>query len=341
MSEATGAPAGGMAGGESSPSPAAAGSDGQTGATTGYAPGSMDAGAGDGSAQLDSAVAAPAEFSFGGRKYRDQSHAENAIAAMIGRQPQVQHENAELRRQLNQMQAELQALHALGVDPGSIQGGQEGNKTAEEALQDRLAKSGDLDFLAQLAEDPKVGLRGALYEYTRLMDERAAAREQQFLEQHIQPMMQQRQVETAMTGVSRALRELSQAYPELDPENESEEAQQAQAVILPMIKEYFRPEALNSNPAMVLGLATLAYREAYGTPMIGQPPGSSGAPSAFAAQAAEAAATGNLPLEGNGVPRPGNGSNSPIDRMRRENRELNGKMVRTPTGRPLGFSAMD
>ena len=172
------------------------------------------------------------------------------------------------------------------------------------------------------------------------MDERAAAREQAFLEQHIQPMIQNREIEQAMTGVSRSLRELSQAFPELDPSNESEEAQQAQAVILPMIQEFFRPEALAKNPQAVLGLAALAYRESYGMPMIAQPPGSSGAPSAFAAEAAEVAAGSGLPLEGSGVPRPGNGSNSPLDRMRRENRELNSKTVRTPTGRPL-FSAVD
>lgn len=337
MSETQSAPVGDSAA-TSAPGTAAAGDVGQSGAGDfGNAP-EVDSGAtaGEGTAPDLAAGATPAEFLFGGRKYRDQAHAENAISAMIGRQPHIQRENAAMQRRLAEMEAELQALHALGLSPGATQGGREEQKAAE-ALHEKLAKSGDLDFIAQLAENPEIGIKGALYELQRLNDERAAAREQAFLENHIQPMLMQREVETAMTGVSRTLRELSQEYPELDPSNESEEAQQAQAVILPMIERLFKPEALAEMPDAVLGAAVMMYREAFGAPSFAQPPGSSGAPSAFAAGAAEVAAGGTLPMEGNGVPRPGNGTNSPEDRIRRENRAINSRVARTPSGRPLGF----
>lgn len=339
MSESMSAPAASAAS-ESAPASGAA-SDvlGQSGAgDIGNAPGvGQDAIAGDGSAQDSPAVTTPAEFIFNGRRYRDQAHAENAIQAMIGRVPHVQQENAQYQRQLAELQHELEALRALGLDPSAVQGGHE-EKKAKEALQETLAKSGDLDFIAQLAEDPNIGLKGAIYELSRIMDERAEAREQAFLEQHVQPIIMQGKTEQTMTQVSRTLRELAQEFPELDPNNESPEAQQAQAFVLPLVKKLFKPEALAEMPDAVLGLAAMAYRETYGTPSIAQPPGSSGSPSAFAAEAAEAVAGGG-PIPGldggNGVPRPGSGGNTPLDRIRRENREINSRTVKTPSGKVL------
>ena len=143
----------------------------------------------------------------------------------------------------------------------------------------------------------------------------------------------------ALNRAMSVTRELAQEFPELDPSNESEEAQAAQQEILGIVKA-FPPEMLVTNPDFVLGMAVMAYREMYGAPTFAQPPGSSGSPSAFAAEAAEAASGGALPLDGSGVPRPGTGTNSPLERIRRENRELNSKVVRTPSGRPL-FSAAD
>src|SRR5512139_4229987 len=107
MSETQSAPAGDSA--ASAPETAAAGDVGSQVGADGLGnapePGSGVA-AGEESAPDVAAVAPPAEFTFNGRRYRDQKHAENAISAMIGKLPHTQRENAAMQRQLAEMKAE-------------------------------------------------------------------------------------------------------------------------------------------------------------------------------------------------------------------------------------------
>lgn len=340
MSEtAMGAPGGSAA---SAPDSSAASSDVQTqvgAATDGNAPVGSEGAAVDGQAQDSSSVTpAAAEFLFNGRKWRSQQHAEQAIAAQIGRTPQVQRENAMLQQQIAEMQQQMQALRALSGGLQGVQGeqgrGQKQDQTPQ-SLADELAKSGELAFIKKLAEDPEVGQEGALYALTQAIEKRMEARQQSLIEQHIQPLLMQRQADQALTRAFGATRQLAQHFPELDESNESPEAEQARAEILELIGQ-FPPDMLAQKPEFVISSACLLYREMNGIPTFAVPPGSSGSPSAIAAQAAEAA---NQPLdiEGSGTPHPRVGGEAPIDRVRRENRALNSRVARTPSGRPLGF----
>lgn len=334
MSEATGsAPAESAA---SAPGSSAAGDVGQSSGAvdSGHAPGFGDAGA-VGSAPDSAAAQTPAEYVFAGRRYRDQKHAESAIQAQIGRTPEVQRQNALYQRQLAEMQQEMRALRAMAAAFQGGQGGQGRQPEIPQSLADQLNKSGDLEWFSKLAEDPEIGLKGALYAFTQAQEKQAEAREQAFLEKHVQPLLLQQQFGNAMSRVSGVHRQLQQEFPELDDSNEAPGADEARQEILGIIQNFPR-EMLVNQPELVLSCAVLLNRHMNGTPVFGQPPGSSGSPSAYAAEAAEAAAGMPLQLDGSGTPRPRAGGHESVrDRMRRENKELNSKVVRTPSGRPL------
>lgn len=315
-----------LAGGEA----AASGSGSEGVAGTGNAPGTGQAGGAELAQGQPSPTQAAAEFLFGGRKYRDQKHAEDSVRALFGKVPSVQRENAHLQAQLSEMQEEMSALRAMARAQGGQGKPDKGSPAEQKAFADELVESGELEFITQLAEEKGIG--HAVYALAQVQEKKLQAAIQQLREEAIQPIVFQNEVQNTMTRVMGTARELAQYFPELDDNNSSPEAQQAQSEILEIIGRY-PPEFLKENPEMVIAGATLLWREANGIPTFGKEPGSSGSPSAFAAQAAEAA-QGSMPLDGPGVPHPGNGRENPQDRIRKANKAAQA-MVKSEGGRNL------
>jgi hypothetical protein len=235
---------------------------------------------------------------------------------------------AELRRQLEILRA---------VSPG--QGSQGAPKASEGpvSLAQELLKDGTLSVAAQMAANPEQGLEHAMYAMAEGIEKRMRAEFDQFRSGVVDPIVTRSQQERAIANAFGTAKRLASEFPELDDSNQSEEAEQAQEAILANLQR-FPPEMLAQNPEFVLLAATLVSRHQNGVPVFAQPPGTSGSPSVRAAQAAEAAqaATAAVPLDGTGLPRPRtSGVESPQDRMRRENRELEAKALKSPTGRRL------
>jgi hypothetical protein len=275
-----------------------------------------------------------AEYVFAGRKYRSQADAEETLRGQSGRVATQQRENDYLRHELAEMQQQMVALRGL-VGPQGAQGASQQPETQAEAAQslaDELVKSGELQFIQQIAENPEMGIGHAFYALTQALEKRMEAREANLRESVIQPITMQRDTTQAIDRSLGVTRQLAEFFPELDPSNQSEEAQYAQQEVLEVVKQ-FPPDMLIKNPEFVLGISALAYREMNGTPTFAQQPGSSGAPSAFAAEAAEASMPGAAPLEGSAVPRPG-GAETAQDRMRRA-KQASTPMVRSASGRAL------
>jgi hypothetical protein len=351
MSEGTGAPVGDTSAATAPEgTTAAVGSESQASAAVGNAPdGGVDAGAGSVAQGTDpSAQQAAAEYLFGGRKFRDQKHAEDYFRSQAGRTPELQRQMAAFQAEKAQMQAEIEALRASVVGrqgQGQVQASPQAVQGASgqpKSFADELAQGGDLKFMRELAENPEYGLEGALYVLAQKMDERVGSRVDQLKSETIDPYVHRNEQAQVVARTFGAAKNLAQnGFPELDDSNQSPEAAEAQQEILERLKE-MSPEFVRKNPERALRQAVLDYRYEHGTPVFATPPGTSGSPSVRAAAALEASqrASAAIPMDGQGVPRPRPAGTveTPEDRIRRENREVTGEL-KTPSGRVLGFSA--
>jgi hypothetical protein len=343
MSETMAAPGGGDSA-ASAPAPApspAPSSDFQASAGSGNAPeAGGDATTGDLTASASPAAAASAKFRFLNREWNDLSHAEQSIKAQIGRIPETQRQNAELTRKLAEASATIEALQRVAAGQrggeagqGAPQGRQDGG-AAPQSLAEQLATDGTLKEIAEIANDPNYGIGHAMFVMAEAMEKAVNKRFESFRGDVVDPFIQkQTQAQHVARGFSATRELVTEGFPELDNDNHSPEAEEAQAHVLDFIRQ-IPPETFVQDPKRFLRLAVLDYRHANGTPVFAQPPGSSGSPSDLASRAAERAAGGASPLDGTGVPRPGNGKEGPVDRMRRENK-IQTEMVTTAGGRKV------
>lgn len=359
MAEAEGTPAGsppaaseGAPGGDAAVGTVGSSSGASSSALTGNAPGGgVDVVAGAG-APAEAAAVAAAKFRFLNRDFSDPKHAETVLGSEITRARKTQSELAQAQKQLEAVNSELAALRAM-VAKGSVQGPGQGVSSEGQEAQPQsrsfareLADGGELDVIAKIFADPEMGPAHAMYRMAELLDERNSKSIEQVREEIHSELRQQQtraEQERAVAKTFGVVRNLAKDYPEIADDNESEEAAAAQEEILKIITDTFSPEQLAQNPERVLRMAVEEYRRTYGTPVFAQAPGTSGSPSMKAAQAAEQAAQGQaaVPLDGTGVPRqrPNGQPETPLDRIRRENREFNKRIATTPSGRPLGFEA--
>ena len=306
-------------------------------------------------APAQAAAPAPSRFKFAGREWETQKQAEEAYKANFGRNWEGKLTAAQ--QQLAERDAEIQALRrSLTGGPGG-----QGQRTAEGQAQsaephsfaEKFVKSGDLEFVTGLLNDPDP--QQGIQKFTLALVDRIHREMQQEIqsvrEQDIQPILRQREFEKHMGGAMGVARGLGETFPELDANNQSAEAVEHQQAFVETLKQ-FAPDgmpqeerqvmqrAIAQNPELYMLASALLTRHQYGTPMMAQPPGTSGSPSARAALASEqalAAATG-IPIDGTGTPRPrqGGAGETPEDRIRRENAAAPGNF-RTPSGIDLGF----
>jgi hypothetical protein len=304
---------------------------------------------GTGGAPNDALGVTAAEFQILNRKFKDQKEAERVLGAEIGQKRNVQKENAQLKAQLQKFEAELTGMRSLLQNNGGAQGQGvpgESKSPGPKSFARELAENGELEVIAKIFADPEMGPAHAMYRMAELLDERQNKSLEQVRNEMTSQFQQQQtrsQQERAIAKTFGVVKNLAQSFPELDETNESEEAAEAQQEIFNILKDSFTPEQIATNPERCIRMAVVEYRNAYGTPVFAQAPGTSGSPSVRAAQASEmqAATTASTPLEGSGVPRQrGNGPESPVERIKRENREFNKKIATTPSGRPLGFEAV-
>jgi hypothetical protein len=295
------------------------------------------------------AAQAAARFRILNREFNDQKHAETVLGSEITRARTTQRELAEAKKQAELYQAEINALRSMAVRPpgGAVgQGRSEGQQPSAgpKSFAKELAETGELDVIAKIFSDPEMGPGHAMYRMAELFDKRQQEQVGQVREeilgqfQQTQVRSQQERAVAKAIGVTKAL---SADYPELDGNNQSDEAIEAQQGILEIIKALPQgAEWLATDPEEALRYAAERYRRTNGTPMFAQPPGTSGSPSVLAAHAAEkaASAAASVPLDGSGVPRqrPDGQRESYADKIRRENRELS-QGTKSPSGRSLGF----
>lgn len=354
MAEETGSatPVSGGEGASASPTTpgtegSASGQVGQASAVAGNAPGGGgDAGAQGGEATAQAAAATAAQFTFLNRQFADQKKAEEAIGSEINMRRGLQRQNADLEKRAAALEAELNALRPLVVERSQGRG-QEGRAVSQTSGESKsfakeLVESGELELIAKIAADPQMGMGHAVYRLAELLDER---NEKQIsgLKEHftgeIQTREQRTQLEATAARAFTAAKNLVADYPEIDSENQSDEAVEAQQAILKIITDLPQgPAWLATEPSECLRYAAERYRRTHGTPIFSRAPGSSGSLSGRAAAAAEAGSTAAA-LDGTGVPRQrANGQpESIVDKIKRENRELNARMATTPSGRALGF----
>lgn len=336
------APAVGSAAGSASEGTPAVGGEGTASAGSGAAPGSgVDAGGSEGAPAV-AAVSAPAEYLFRGRKFRDQKHAEEVFGSEVDRVRGVQRQNAELQRSLEARDAELASLRALvsrQSAAGQVQGATQGPKDGQRSLADRLNADGTLDLISEMASNPELGMKHAIYALAQALEGEIRTGFDGFKSDVLEPMFVRQAQERGVARGIAATRDLYPEYPWLDEQNDqSDAAIDARDEVFRILSESFSPEQVAKDTGRCLRMAIREYIDANGTPVTGQPPGTSGSTSVRAAQAAEAAqaASAAVPLDGTGVPRPRqSGTESPQDRMRRENRLIDERALKTPTGRRL------
>jgi len=300
----------------------------------------VDAVGGEG-APAPAAVPAPSKFAFAGRQWENQKQAEEAYKASFGRNWQGKVEAAQ--RELAERDTLIRALQS------QLTGGAQGQGAAQapqapagpHGFAEKFVKSGDLEFITGLLQDsdPQVGVQKFTVALLDRVDREMNERLEQVRSEEIQPILRQRQFEQHMGSAMGAARNLAQPFPELDNENHSPEAEEHQQAFVENLKQ-FPPEFTASNPEFAMLAAALVTRYQHGTPILAQAPGTSGSPSARAALASEqayAAATGT-PIDGSGTPRPrlDGASETPLDRIRRENAAAPGNF-RAPSGKDLGF----
>lgn len=337
-------------------------STGSVGLATGGGAASLASGDGGsapavpGDAALDPAAQAPAltqaqsEFLFGGRKWQSQKQAEDAFRSMFGRVPETQRKAAEMEKVLAERDAELQALRSVVSRPpqpvaqqgqGAVRGQ---TPDASAPFAERLARSGDLDFLASLletkeGEDPVTGVKRFTAGLAQTISQEVQAQVDSFREQHIEPMQRQQQFSQHMGHAMGTIRQMSSEFSELDESNQSPEAQEHQQAFVETLKQ-FPPDFVRENPQLYMLASALITRYQHGTPVFSQAPGTSGSPSALSVMASEQAlgAASSNPISGTSTPRPrANGVvETAEDRIRRENAEVPGRF-RSVGGIDLGF----
>ena len=296
------------------------------------------------------ATAAASEFLFGGRKWQSQKQAEDAYRSLMGRVPDSQRKAAELERAIAERDAELQALRSVvtrPAGPAQVQGavrGQDDVADASVPFAERLAKSGNLDFLTSLletreGEDPSVGIKRFTLGLADAMSKEVQQQVESIRSQHIEPILRQQMFERHMGSTMGVVRQLAGEFQELDESNQSPEAVEHQQAFVENLKQ-FPPEFVRENPQFAMLATALVTRYQHGTPVFSQAPGTSGSPSARLIQASEAAlgAAAGSPMSGTGTPRPRpNGAGETAeDRIRRENAGV-ALSFKSPTGRDLGF----
>jgi hypothetical protein len=300
--------------------------------------------AGAGAQGSDPAVpAASSLFRFNGRDWQSQKHAEDAIRAQIGRTPEMQRQNAAFQKQIAELQAQIQTLrHLAPVGPaeGQGQGGPRGQQapSGPRSLLDDMVASGEMDYIQQIAQDPEIGIPGAIVTGLQALEKRVESRLEGMFAERVQPFIHQTQMQQGLQQFFGGAKPIIAQFPELDDNNQAPEAVEAREAVLEVLQT-LPPEWLAQHPEAI-GMATLWVRQQNGTPVFAQPPGSSGSPSARVAAALEAAtaASTSTPIDGSGVPRPAvGGKESPQDRLRRE-MKAGSEMVKSESGRVL-FSA--
>ena len=324
-------------------------------AGSGGTPGSGDdAKASDGAGQAEGAVAPVASpvpagpYRFANREFPSQEKAEEYFRSQVGRVPDLQRRVAQME-QLEQQYSELQRNLAVLQSRGLAQGGngavsQQSAQAQAQTFQDQLVQSGDLKFIAEMAQEDLEngkGLGRAFYAMAEKFGERLQTEMQRFESERFTPMQQQQEFQQAMTGVAAAVNSLKSEFPELDDENKSPEAAEARTAILETFKS-FPPEQSIRNPREVLAYAAWKYRQTHGIPVFAQPPGTSTSPSALAAQAAEAAQPAGMVLEGTGVPpqRPNGVPETPQESLARDIARADERRLKGKDGFDLGVSSI-
>ena len=308
-----------------------------------------------------------AAFRILNREFRDQKHAEEVLGSEIGAKRGLQRQNADLSKQLERLQAQVDDYQTRLRGDGSSPGGQKSKQEATaERFSEHLVKSGELDFYNKLAQNPEIGVAGAILEAMKAQEDwQSKHADQRFeaLEQQITQGEVRRSQEATMARAFTATKELIKDFPELDDvgPDASDEAFEERAHIHQMVMTNLQstPQAihpvtgqlvpsgvlwLSENPGDAIRWAVEKYRREYGTPVFAKQPGTSESPSAKAAAAAErkAAAASAEPLDGSGVPRQREGDKKPktlAERWREDSQQLKGQEAQTPSGRRLGFSA--
>jgi hypothetical protein len=323
------------------------------GPAEGVAAGQVSAGSGDapgtgvdaevaGEAAVEAPAEPPSKWQFLNREFRDQKHAEEVLGSEINKVRGTQRRLSDVEKQLQQRDRELEALRAF-VGPGQSQGVDRGKEEAgPQSFADELAKSGELELFAKIAQDPEMGMGHAMYAMAQAFDKRLQSVIDSVRTEAIEPIVRRQEGSERMAKVFSTVKELSSKFPELVDygENTPPEIADAQEKILQTLGQ-LPPEWLANNAQEALWYAVTRYRDQHGIPVFAQPPGTSGSPSAKVAAAAEKAAAGTAatPLDGSGVPRQRDTDKPETleDRWRRESADLRGREATTPSGRKLGF----
>lgn len=350
-SNAGGSPAPSLGAETTAPPPASA--------TPGPTPGGGGDAAQPDAASVAAATSAAEKFRFLGREFDDSKKAEEAFGAEINQKRATQRENATLKKTLEGLQQEVATLRAfIGPNGRQPAPGSNGDQ-APIAFADDLAKSGELELFAQIAQDPNMGPGHMAYAMAQAFDKHYSSKLDAMREE-IRGELGSRDArgayEASLARTMTAATKLSSEFPELDPKNESEEAEAAQTAVLehlqstPQVEVLIggRPQMvpqgvlwLKNAPADALRWAASEVRRQRGVPVFAHPPGTSGSPSARIAAASEraAAATAGEPIDGNGTPRPRPGGGKPktLAEEWRQDKETRRREVATPGGRTLGF----
>lgn len=311
----------------------------------------------------------PAEFLILNRKFRDQKHAEEVLGSEIGAKRGLQRQNAELTKRLERMESQLEDYSTRLRGGGSekpVQAQGQGSNGEAESFAEHLAKTGQLDFFNKLAQNPEIGVAGAIFEALKAQEEWQGKHQDNRVSQLEERIVQsdvQRAQEAALARTFTAAKSLTKEFPELDdadpsaPDEAHEEREQIHQTIIGYLQstpQAIHPKTgqpvptgvmwLQEKPDEAIRWAVTKFRSEYGTPVFAQPPGTSESPSAKAAAAAEkkAAAEASEPLDGSGVPRQRRGDNKPrtlADKWREDSTNLKGREATTPSGRKLGFPA--
>jgi hypothetical protein len=282
------------------------------------------------------------EFQFANRKFRDQKAAEDYFRSQVGRVPETQRKLAEYERQvgeLTQTVSAFQRMMASGQVGGQGQGAANGPAApaGEQDFAERFAQK-ELPWLMEQLNHPEQGAQRFTVGLAHVIGQELRQQREQIMGE-IQARDQRQAQERAVGSAFGVARNLAQDFPELDEHNSSPEAIEHQQAFIENLKQFPQGFAAE-NPQFAMLAAALVTRHQYGTPMVAQPPGTSGSPSARALLASEQALAGAVgsPIQGNGTPRPrpiGAGE-MPEDRIRRENAAAPGNF-RSPSGRDLGF----
>lgn len=311
----------------------------------------------------------PAEFLILNRKFRDQKHAEEVLGSEIGAKRGLQRQNAELSKRLERMESQIEDYSTRLRGDGSgkpVQGQGQGSNGEAESFAEHLAKSGQLDFFNKLAQNPEIGVAGAIFEALKAQEEWQGKHQDNRVSQLEERIVQsdvQRAQEAALARTFTAAKGLTKEFPELDdadpsaPDAAHEEREWIHQTIIGYLQstpQAIHPKTgqpvptgvmwLQEKPDEAIRWAATKFRSEYGTPVFAQPPGTSESPSAKAVAAAEkkAAAEASEPLDGSGVPRQRRGEQKPrtlADKWREGSSNLKGREATTPSGRKLGFPA--